>query len=132
MGALTGLERALEQRWEALWERVVGREPVELLAALRRECDEHAVVCSESLVVVPNAYDVELDASVHDELTRHGSRIGQALTDTLIRHAEHHGYAWAGPLTVHITRSHEVPNGRYRIASTVMRHVSAEAFEAVR
>lgn len=130
MGALSGLERALEQRWEALWERVVGREPVELLAALRRECDEHAVVCSENLVVVPNAYDVELEASVHDELTRHGTRVGQALTDTLARHAERQGYAWAGPLTVHITRSHQLPNGRYRVASTVMHHVSADAFEA--
>ncbi|MEW2250047.1 DUF3662 domain-containing protein [Streptomyces sp. NPDC058733] len=130
MGALSGLERALEQRWEALWERVTGREPVELLAALRRECDEHAVVCSENLVVVPNAYDVELEASVHDELTRRGTRVGQTLTDTLARHAERHGYAWAGPLTVHITRSADVPNGRYRIASTVMHHVSANAFEA--
>ncbi|MEU3841382.1 DUF3662 domain-containing protein [Streptomyces sp. NPDC028635] len=132
MGALSGLERALEQRWEALWERVVGREPVELLAALRRECDEHAVVCSENLVVVPNAYDVELDASVHDELSRHGGRVGQDLTDSLVRHAERKGYAWAGPLTVHITRSREVPNGRYRVASTVMRHVSAQGFEAAR
>ncbi|MEV0981437.1 MULTISPECIES: DUF3662 domain-containing protein [unclassified Streptomyces] len=130
MGALSGLERALEQRWEALWERVIGREPVELLAALRRECDENAVVCSENLVVVPNAYDVELDASVHDELSRHGSRVGQDLADSLVRHAERKGYEWAGPLTVHITRSRDVPNGRYRIASTVMQHVSAEGFEA--
>ncbi|WP_371667664.1 DUF3662 domain-containing protein [Streptomyces sp. NBC_00289] len=129
MSALSALEQALEQRWESLWARIFDKEPVELLDALRRECDSHAVVCSENLVVVPNAYDVELADSVHDELTRRDSRVGQALTDSLARHAEHHGYAWAGPLTVHITRSAHVPNGRYRVASSVMAHVSAEGFQ---
>ncbi|MFF4835867.1 DUF3662 domain-containing protein [Streptomyces sp. NPDC001315] len=129
MGALSALELTLEQHWAALWARIVGKEPVELLAALRRECDDHAVVCSERLVVVPNAYDIELDATVHDELTRRGSRVGQALTDNLVRHAERQGYEWAGPLTVHIARSRNVPNGRYRVASRVMPHVSAEGFE---
>ncbi|MGW2823582.1 DUF3662 domain-containing protein [Streptomyces sp. NPDC001443] len=128
MGALSALELTLEHHWEALWARVVGKEPVELLAALRRECDDHAVVCSERLVVVPNAYDVELDATVHDELTRRDSAVGQALTDSLVRHADREGYAWAGPLTVRVVRSADVPNGRYRVASRVMPHVSAEEF----
>ncbi|GGX74019.1 DUF3662 domain-containing protein [Streptomyces anandii] len=128
MTALSALEQALENRWEALWARITGKEPVELLDALRRECDENAVVCSERRVIVPNAYDVELAGGVHDELTRRGSRVGQELTDSLARHAEHHGYEWAGPLTVHVARSPEVPNGRYRVASRVMPHVSAEAF----
>ncbi|MGW1725664.1 DUF3662 domain-containing protein [Streptomyces sp. NPDC002306] len=129
MRALSALELTLEHHWAAFWARVVGREPVELLAALRRECDDHAVVCSKRLVVVPNAYDVELDATVHDELTRRGSRVGQALTDNLARHAEHRGYEWAGPLTVHIARAPKLPNGRYRVASRVMPHVSAREFE---
>ncbi|MDL5205593.1 DUF3662 domain-containing protein [Streptomyces sp. ALI-76-A] len=129
MGAISALERALEHRWEALWARVVDKEPVELLDALRRECDDNVVVCSESRVVVPNAYDVELADHVHDELTRQGSRVGQELTDHLMRHAEHKGYEWAGPLTVHIARSSDVPNGRYRVASSVMTHVSARGFQ---
>ncbi|MEV0638250.1 DUF3662 domain-containing protein [Streptomyces sp. NPDC050619] len=129
MSAISALEQALENRWEALWARVFDKEPVELLDALRHECDSNAVVCSETLVVVPNAYDIELAAWVHDELTRRGSRVGQALTDSLMRHAERHGYAWAGPLTVHIARSPYVPNGRYRVASSVMPHVSAEGFQ---
>ncbi len=128
MSALSALEQALENRWEALWARLVGKEPVELLDALRRECDANAVVVSERRVMVPNAYDVELADSVHDELTRRGSRVGQALTDSLARHAERRGYEWAGPLTVHIARSGQVPNGRYRVAGRVMPHVSAEGF----
>ncbi|MET8246421.1 DUF3662 domain-containing protein [Streptomyces sp. NPDC005202] len=128
MSAISALEQALENRWEALWARIAGKEPVELLDALHRECDANAVVCSEHRVIVPNAYDIELADSVHDELTRHGSRVGQVLTDSLARHAERHGYEWAGPLTVHIARSGRVPNGRYRVASRVMPHVSAEGF----
>jgi hypothetical protein len=132
MSAISALEQALENRWEALWARVFDKDPVELLDALRRECDSHAVVCSETRVVVPNAYDVELADQVHDELTRRGgrgSRVGQELTDSLMRHAQRKGYEWAGPLTVHIARSSHVPNGRYRVASSVMTHVSAEGFQ---
>ncbi|MEU6351382.1 DUF3662 domain-containing protein [Streptomyces sp. NPDC047072] len=129
MSGLSTLEQALENRWEALWARVFDREPVEIVEALRRECDSNVVVCSERRVVVPNAYDVELADAVHDELTRRDSEVGQALADSLARHGERHGYEWAGPLTVHITKAREVPNGRYRIASRVMRHVSADGFE---
>ncbi|PAZ10086.1 forkhead-associated protein [Streptomyces sp. SA15] len=129
MSAISAVEQALENRWEALWARVFDKEPVELLDALRRECDSNAVVCSETRIVVPNAYDVELADFVHDELSRRGSRVGQALTDSLVRHAERHGYEWAGPLAVHITRSAHVPNGRYRVASSVMPHVCAEGFQ---
>jgi hypothetical protein len=129
MGALSTLEQAMEHGWEALWARVVDREPVELLDALRRECDSNVVVCSESRVVVPNAYDVELADFAYDELVRRGSSVGQALTDSLARHGERQGYEWAGPLTVHISRSDRVPNGRYRVTSGAMPHVSAEGFE---
>ncbi|MFG2728186.1 DUF3662 domain-containing protein [Streptomyces canus] len=129
MGALSTLEQAMEHGWEALWARVLDREPVELLEALRRECDSHVVVCSESRVVVPNAYDVELADFAYDELERRGSSVGQALTDSLARHGERQGYEWAGPLTVHISRSDHVPNGRYRVTSGAMPHVSAEGFQ---
>ncbi|WP_326660722.1 DUF3662 domain-containing protein [Streptomyces canus] len=129
MGALSTLEQAMEHGWEALWARVLDREPVELLEALRRECDSHVVVCSESRVVVPNAYDVKLADFAYDELVRRGSNVGQALTDSLARHGERQGYEWAGPLTVHISRSDHVPNGRYRVTSGAMPHVSAEGFQ---
>ncbi|MFF3707192.1 DUF3662 domain-containing protein [Streptomyces phaeochromogenes] len=125
---LTGLERAMERFGASLLAQFRHKEPVELLAALRRECDDHAVVCSESLVVVPNAYGVELPESVHQELERNGGRVDQVLTDSLLRHGESRGYAWAGPLAVHVTKAPSVPNGRYRVTSRVMRHVRAESF----
>lgn len=131
MSAISVLEQAMESRWEALWARISDKGPVELIDALHRECDDNAVVCSGSRTVVPNAYDVELADTVHDELTRRGSRsrVGQALTDSLVRHAERRGYEWAGPLAVHVTRSSEVPNGRYRVASSVMRNLRASGFQ---
>lgn len=128
MSTLTGWERALERVEEALMAQIFPREPVELVGALRRECDDNAVVCSQSRVVVPNAYDVELAEHVHDELTRNEGRVGQVLTDRLARHGEHKGYEWAGPLAVHVSKSRDVPNGRYRVTSTVMAHISADGF----
>jgi hypothetical protein len=130
MSTLTGWERTLERAGEALWGQFFRREPVELVDALRRECDSNAVVCSQSRVVVPNAYDVELAEHVHDELARNAGQVGQALTDRLAQHGEHQGYEWAGPLAVHVTKSCDVPNGRYRVTSTVMPNVSAEGFQS--
>ncbi|MFE9768116.1 DUF3662 domain-containing protein [Streptomyces sp. NPDC005808] len=129
MSTLTGLERALERFGQRLVGQIRDKEPVELVDALRRECDDHAIVCSESRVVVPNAYDVELAEFAHEELERNGDdRIDEVLTDTLARHGERKGYEWAGPLAVHVTKSRDVPNGRYRVASRVMPHVRADAF----
>ncbi|MFD7711627.1 DUF3662 domain-containing protein [Streptomyces sp. NPDC059786] len=128
MSTLTGLERALERWGTSLLAHVRQKDPVELLDALRRECDDNAVVCSQDRIVVPNAYDIELAEHAHDELERRGNRIDQLLTDRLARHGERKGYEWAGPLAVHVTRSARLPNGRYRVASRVLRHVRADAF----
>ncbi|MDQ0604723.1 hypothetical protein QF037_009068 [Streptomyces canus] len=129
MGTLTGWERTLERVEEALLAQIFPKEPVEVVDALRRECDSQAVVCSRSRVVVPNAYDVELAEHVHDELSRNGVGVGQVLTDRLAGHGEKKGYEWAGPLVVHVTRSRDVPNRRYRVTSRVMPHVRADAFQ---
>ncbi|MDQ1040794.1 hypothetical protein QFZ75_007210 [Streptomyces sp. V3I8] len=129
MSALTGLERAMERFGASLLAHVRRKEPVELVEALRKECDDNIVVCSENLTVVPNAYDVELAEFAHEELERNGQRIDQILTDRLLRHGENMGYAWAGPLAVHVTKSREVPNGRYRVSSHVMKNVRAAAFQ---
>ncbi|TLS46495.1 DUF2662 domain-containing protein [Streptomyces montanus] len=131
MSTLTGLERALERFGESLLAQIrhKEKEPVELIDALCRECDDNAVVCSKCRVVVPNAYDVELADFAHEELERNGGRVDQVLADSLVRHGESRGYEWAGPLAVHVTKAGSVPNGRYRVTSRVMRHVQAEAFQ---
>ncbi|MBT2441812.1 DUF3662 domain-containing protein [Streptomyces sp. ISL-36] len=130
-GELTRWERVLE-RWEsALVPGSHRREPVELLDALRHECDSQAVVCSESRVVVPNAYEVELDARVHEELVRQGGGdVGEALTDHLARHGERKGYEWAGPLAVRITPTARRSGSPYRVSSIPMPHVRADDFPA--
>jgi Protein of unknown function (DUF3662) len=130
METLNRWEHAIE-RWErGLLDRVFRREPVELVDALRRECDRHAVVCSRHRVMVPNAYDVELPDHVLRELAPYGDRIGEELTDCLVRHAEENAYEWAGPPTVHVTRASHVPNGRYRVVGNPMPHIRAEEFDA--
>jgi hypothetical protein len=132
MGTLSRWELALERKQDALLDKMFRKEPVELLDALRRECDDHAVVCSESRVVVPNAYEIELADSVHRELASREEELGQVLIDTLARHGDEKGYEWAGPLTVHITdtASAHLPNGRYRVSSTPAPHVRADSFPA--
>ncbi|MFD8076354.1 DUF3662 domain-containing protein [Streptomyces sp. NPDC059718] len=131
MGTLKRWERVIE-RWEqVLVAKLIHREPVELVDALRRECDERAVVCSSSRVVVPNVYTVELADAPHRELIPHRARVGEVLTDSLLRHADRRGYEWAGPVTVRIVRSAEVPNGRYRVSSRPMSRIRADALARI-
>jgi hypothetical protein len=132
MGALHRWERAIEGWERALLARFRGREPVELLDALRRECDAGAVVCSARRVVVPNVYTVELADAPHRELAPHRARVGEELTDSLLRHGARRGYEWAGPVTVCIVRSADVPNGRYRVTGVPMTHIRADVLAPAR
>ncbi|WP_410534868.1 DUF3662 domain-containing protein [Streptomyces sp. KL2] len=128
MGTLSRWERKVESWEQSLLARMLRREPVEILDALRSECDAHTVVCSHSRVVVPNAYEVELSTAVYEKLARRGGQIGQLLADSLARHGERKGYEWAGPLTVRVTVSDDVPNGRYRVTGSPTPNVRADAF----
>ncbi|WP_395372858.1 DUF3662 domain-containing protein [Streptomyces tubercidicus] len=119
-------ERVVEDCESALVAKIFRTDPVQMLDALRRECDDHAIVCSQSRVLVPNDYTVELAEQVHDVLAARGGEVGRQLTDVLARHAADRGYEWAGPLTVHVTTA-EVPNGRYRISSAALAHIPAVA-----
>jgi hypothetical protein len=126
-----GWERTRERLRRGLLGHVLPREPVELLDALRRECDRQVVRCGRDRILAPNAYAVELDPEVHEELAGAGDRVGLLLTDRLARHGARNGYEWAGPLAVHITRARRVPGGRYRVAGRVMPHVRADGFATV-
>ncbi|MET9324222.1 DUF3662 domain-containing protein [Streptomyces sp. NPDC003038] len=128
MNALRHWENAVEQWENALLAKLSPREPVELLEALRHECDQQAVICSHDRVVVPNAYEVELPPETHTKLAPHAHRIGPLLTDALARHGEARGYEWAGPLTVRLRPSPHLRDNRYRITSTPTPHISIEAF----
>ncbi|MEU6116594.1 DUF3662 domain-containing protein [Streptomyces sp. NPDC047117] len=129
MGLLTQWEDTVEHWEHTLVNRVFRSDPVQLIDALQRECDDHAVVCSEDRTLVPNAYDVELAPYVHKRLGERDEVVAQALTDTLARHAAEHGYEWAGPLTVHVAESgHSLPNGRYRITSQALPNIPPDAF----
>ncbi|WP_327158854.1 DUF3662 domain-containing protein [Streptomyces tubercidicus] len=126
MGIMRRWERVVEDCESALVAKIFRTDPVQMLDALRRECDDHAIVCSQSRVLVPNDYTVELAEQVHDVLAARGGEVGRQLTDVLARHAADRGYEWAGPLTVHVTTA-EVPNGRYRISSAALAHIPAVA-----
>ncbi|MBZ4017624.1 DUF3662 domain-containing protein [Streptomyces purpurogeneiscleroticus] len=131
MGLLTQVEDAMEHWEHTLVNRVFRSDPVRLVDALRRECDDHAVVCSEHRILVPNAYDIELARYVHQELAGRDGHVGRALTDALARHAAEQGYEWAGPLTVHVAETrHHLANGRYRITSQALPHIGPDAFDA--
>ncbi|WP_405827096.1 MULTISPECIES: DUF3662 domain-containing protein [unclassified Streptomyces] len=132
MGTLKGWERAIEQAEQALAEKLFGSDAVEaeVVEVLLRTCDEQAVVCSSHLTVVPNLYAVELPPPVFAEISPHLTIVGQELTNRLERHGEREGYEWAGPLTVRLTATDHVPNGRYQIRCAPMAHITSAPLSA--
>ncbi|MFD7921980.1 DUF3662 domain-containing protein [Streptomyces sp. NPDC059740] len=130
MGLLTRMEEAVEHFETALVDKVFRHEPVEVLDALRRECDDHVLVVSEERRLAPNAYLVELAGPVHDRLDSQEAGVCQELTDELVRHAAERGYDFPGPVAVHLTRTDTLPNGRYRISSAASENLPAALFTA--
>ncbi|MER7828388.1 DUF3662 domain-containing protein [Streptomyces sp. NPDC096097] len=132
MDTLKGWERAIEQAEQAWVEKLFGieAEEAEVVRALLRTCDEHAVVCSSRRTVVPNVYTVELPPPVYAEMSPHLTVVGQELTDRLALHGERQGCEWAGPLTVRLDAAEQIPNGRYQVRCAPMEHITSAALKA--
>jgi len=119
---VAGLQR-FEQRLESLISGVFARafrsavQPVEIAAALQRECDNNAQVLSRQRRLVPNDFHVELSGSDLDRLQPFDSALVHELTEQLHEHAEGQGYVFPGPVTIDFEKADDLTTGRFRIRS---------------
>ena len=92
-----------EQRLETVISGVFARafrsavQPVEIAAALQRECDNNAQVLSRQRRLVPNDFHVELSATDLERIVGLGRALEQDLVDQLQDHADAQGYVFTGP-----------------------------------
>ena len=126
MNALQRFEHKLEQMISGVFARAFRSavQPVEIAAALQRECDNNAQVLSRQRRLVPNEFHVELSAT---DLERIGG-LGAALEDDLIQqlqdHADAQGYVFTGPVTLTFEDADDLTTGRFRIRSKAAASVS--------
>jgi hypothetical protein len=119
---VSGLQR-FEQRLEQMVSGAFARafrsavQPVEIAAALQRECDNNTQILSRQRRMVPNDFVVELSPADLDRLAPYDSALVQELTTQLEEHAETQGYVFAGPVTVAFESADDLTIGRFRIRS---------------
>jgi hypothetical protein len=127
-----GLQR-FEQRLEAMISGAFARafrsavQPVEIAAALQRECDNNAQILSRQRRMVPNAFHVELSPSDMARLAPYDSALADELRHQLEDHVDQQGYVFPGKVTIEFEEHQDLTTGRFRIRSRAQAGVSGES-----
>jgi hypothetical protein len=101
--------------------------PVEIAAALERECDNNAQILSRQRRAVPNDFHVELASTDFDRLSPYDSTLVKDLTDQLMEHAQQQHYVFPGPVTIAFESAEGLSTGRFRIRSRAQARVTSNS-----
>jgi hypothetical protein len=119
---VSGLQK-FEQRLEALVSGAFARafrsavQPVEIAAALQRECDNNTQILSRQRRMVPNDFHVELSPQDMERLAPYDSALIKELTLQVQEHAEKQSYVFAGPVSISFEPADDLTIGRFRVRS---------------
>jgi hypothetical protein len=129
MGGLQRFEHKLEQVITGAFARAFRSavQPVEIAAALQRECDNNAQILSRDRRIVPNAFHVELAQSDLDRLAPYDSALAEEMVNQVKDHADDQGYVFPGPVSVAFEVADDLTTGRFRIRSTAQARVTGHA-----
>lgn len=129
---MSGLQK-FEQRLESMISGVFARafrsavQPVEIAAALQRECDNNAQILSRDRRLVPNDFHVELSGTDLDRLSPYDSAMASDLADQLKKHADQQGYVFTGPIKINFESAEDLTTGRFRIRSQAQAQVTGNS-----
>lgn len=129
MGGLQRFEQRLEQMISGAFARAFRSavQPVEIAAALQRECDNNAQILSRDRRLVPNDFHVELSPSDLDRLSTYETAMAKELLDQLQEHADAQSYVFTGPVTLAFESADDLTTGRFRIRSQAQAQVTGNA-----
>ena len=129
MGGLQKLEHRLEQMISGAFARAFRSavQPVEISAALQRECDNNAQILSRDRRLVPNDFHVELSPTDLERLAPYDSALADELVTQLRDHADQQSYVFPGPVTIDFEGAADLTTGRFRIRSRAQARVSSNA-----
>ena len=119
MGILDKFERGLERVFNGAFAKTFksGLQPVEIIAALKREMDTNTSIVSRERILVPNRFHVIVSPTDYDRL----SGMGDSLRDMLMRevetHAVQHRYQFPGGLSIKLMHDDSLSEGQLSIES---------------
>ncbi len=128
-GGLQKFEQRLEQMISGAFARAFRSavQPVEIAAALQRECDNNAQILSRDRRMVPNDFHVELSAADLERLAPYDSAMADELVAQVTLHAETQGYVFPGPVTLAFERADDLTTGRFRVRSQAQAKVTGNS-----
>jgi len=128
---LQKFEQGLEQLISGVFARAFRSavQPVEIAAALQRECDNNAQILSRQRRLVPNDFHVELSQTDLARLAPYDTALADDLTSQLKDHAEAQSYVFPGPITIGFEEADDLTTGRFRIRSDAKASVRSQATE---
>ncbi len=129
MGALQNFERRLEQAISGAFAKAFRSavQPVEIAAALQRECNNNAQILSRNRRLVPNLFHVELSESDLARLSAYDSTMVAELKNQLQEHADNQGYVFPGPIRIDLEAADDLTTGRFRVRSEARAQVQSNA-----
>ncbi len=130
MGVLDRFERGVENVMQNAFARTfkAGVKPVELAAAVKRECDARAAVVDRGRTVAPNEYGIALAPADMETVEQWGSdALRHELVDSVRAHAERQRYSFVGAVDVAFDVDETLATGRYAVVSRTTRGPVAPA-----
>lgn len=129
MGGLQRFEHRLEEFVSGAFARAFRSavQPVEISAALQRECDNNAQILSRERRMVPNSFHVELSSTDLDRLAPYDSTLQTELTGQLEEYAAKNSYVFSGPVSIAFEAAEDLTTGRFRIRSQAQAGVVSNA-----
>ena len=129
MGGLQDFEHKLEQMISGAFARAFRSavQPVEIAAALQRECDNNAQILSRQRRMTPNAFHVELSQADLDRLAPYDTALAEEMVHQVEDHAEQQGYVFPGPVQVEFEAAEDLTTGRFRVRSKAQARVTGSA-----
>ncbi|MFF1695036.1 DUF3662 domain-containing protein [Streptomyces sp. NPDC058257] len=111
------IEHTME-RWTAnLWTLLLPprHKRGEVVAILRRQCDDSALILGRERVLVPNSFVIELPPESHRRLSATSTELSRYLAAQVHRHAAEQGYTFAGPVAVSLRSAGGDAVGRFQV-----------------
>ncbi len=129
MGVMDRFERRLDRLVSGVFAKTFKAEvePVEIAAALQRECDDRAAIVSRGRTMVPNVFTVELGPSDYERLSVYAQPLGDELAAMVTEHADEQGYAVVGPVEVGLELADDLDTGLFRIRSQAQQGVISQS-----
>jgi hypothetical protein len=116
---LKGFERRLERLVEGVFARAFksSLRPVELGRRLAREMDDQRTVNVQGNVAAPNDFTITLGPDDHEQFAEIEKSLTESLCDAAREHARDEGYAFMGPVEVHLNLDPDLRTGSFGLSA---------------